>query len=161
MAVEKSRQGGATFRFQGVAFLFVLGGSVWALDCWLYFAVQLALRGRYLHSNYLQFAPTAPRALYTPFCKGGIDARLFWGYRQTRAKRILSYPKQIDGARHRYGCRAPSFLAFTSNKQPLIGLHLKVCNLNILFLVHSFQGHCITYAFFYNRFQCHCEVFSR
>lgn len=36
---------GATFRFQGVALLSVLGGSIWALG-WLYFAVQLALMGR-------------------------------------------------------------------------------------------------------------------
>ena len=47
VAVEKSRRGGASFRFHGVALLSVLGGSVWALG-WLYFAVQLALMGRYL-----------------------------------------------------------------------------------------------------------------
>ena len=43
----KVSAGEAAFCFQGVALLSVLGGSVWALG-WLYFAVQLALMGRYL-----------------------------------------------------------------------------------------------------------------
>ena len=43
----KVSAGGASFRFRGVALLSVLGGSVRTLG-WLYFAVQLALMGRYL-----------------------------------------------------------------------------------------------------------------
>lgn len=43
----KVSAGGASFRFRGVALPSVLGGSVRALG-WLYFAVQLALMGRYL-----------------------------------------------------------------------------------------------------------------
>lgn len=44
----KVSAGGASFRFRGVALPSVLGGSVRTLG-WLYFAVQLALMGRYLH----------------------------------------------------------------------------------------------------------------
>lgn len=43
----KVSAGGASFRFRGVALPSVLGGSVRTLG-WLYFAVQLALMGRYL-----------------------------------------------------------------------------------------------------------------
>lgn len=46
----KVSAGGASFRFRGVALLSVLGGSVRTLG-WLYFAVQLALMGRYLHTS--------------------------------------------------------------------------------------------------------------
>ena len=44
----KVSAGGASFRFRGEGLPSVLGGSVRALG-WLYFAVQLALMGRYLH----------------------------------------------------------------------------------------------------------------
>ena len=46
----KVSAGGASFRFRGVALLSVLGGSVRTLG-WLYFAVQLALMGRYLQGG--------------------------------------------------------------------------------------------------------------
>lgn len=50
----KVSAGGASFRFRGVALPSVLGGSVRTLG-WLYFAVQLALMGRYLHQEHFAF----------------------------------------------------------------------------------------------------------